>query len=353
MKRFGVRDLASIAGVSVGTVDRALNGRSEISSKTRERILAVAKEYGYVPNLTARALSFAKSPLRIGLCLPREIHSFYDPLRQGVMDEVSRYSHTGTELLYRPIPKLSSHPAKAIRALLNEGIRALIFTPGLPRADLPLIAEAEQTADVRVVCVASDNSRSCRSSAVTVDPDVNGALAAELLAGMVPPASPVAVITGMLDTEEHRRKVESFQVAFPLQNGGRVVALIEGHEERKEVYEKTRTLIQQNKELKGIYVSTVICEPVCEAVEKQGLSGQVKVVGTDLFPELAPFFERRTLSATMYQNPYRQGQLAVRSILDHFLNDVPFQPAQYISPVIALRANLPTFREWAHVAGRS
>ncbi len=347
-KRFGVRDLARIAQVSVGTVDRALNGRGEINPQTRKRILAIAQENGYVPNLTARALSFSKSPLRIGLCIPREIHDFYDPLRQGVLDEAQRYAHVGVEVLYRPVPKLSSPSAKAIQELLHVGIRALILTPGLSSRVAPLILQAEKEHDVRVVCVASDNSLSGRSSAIFVNPAVNGALAAELLAKLVAPGSRVAIVTGMLDTEEHRLKVEAFQRRFPLENGGTTLPPIEGHEEPAEVYRKTRQMLMRNKDLTGIYVSTVNCVPVCQAVEERGLAGKVKIVATDLFPDLEPYFGRGTLFATIYQNPYRQGQLAIRSIIDHFLNDKKFPVQHHLNPVIAMRANLGMFREMRH-----
>lgn len=350
MKRFGVRDVARIAQVSVGTVDRALNGRDEINPKTRDRILAIAKEHGYVPNLTARALSSSKSPLRIGLCIPREIRYFYDPLHKGVLDEAARYEHVGVEVLYRPVQKLSSPCGRAVNELLDAGIRALILTPGVSASITPLIQRAEREYDVRVVCVASDNSPSGRSSAISVDPGINGALAADLLAKLVPPGSNVAIITGMLDTEEHRRKVESFQQQFPKENGGHTLAPIEGHEDAKEVYRKTLQMLTREKNLAGIYVSTVNCVPVCQAVEERGLSGKIKIVATDLFPDLASYFERGTLSASIYQNPYRQGQLAVRSILDHFLNKKNFPTNHYLNPIIVLRANLGIFREMRHAS---
>src|SRR5260370_29067133 len=77
-KHFGVRDLARVAKVSVGTVDRALNGRTGISEKTRDRIFRLCREKGYAPNLSSRALSVSPSSLPLGLCMPREIRYFYD-----------------------------------------------------------------------------------------------------------------------------------------------------------------------------------------------------------------------------------------------------------------------------------
>lgn len=345
MKRFGVRDVARIAKVSIGTVDRALNGRDGIKEDTRKRILAIASTHGYVPNLTARALSFSKSPIRIGLCIPREISYFYDPLRNGVMDEAQRYAHVGADVLYRPFRKLDSPAARVFNRLLDSGIQALIFTPGSAHDVVPLIEKAEKQYNIRVVCVASDDSPSCRSTGISVNPNINGAIAAELMAKIVPSGSDVAVITGMLSTEEHRKKVEGFQKNFPLENGGRTLTPIEGHEEPQELYLKTLQLLKKHKNLAGIYVSTVNCIPVCRAVEEQQRSGAIKIIATDLFAELEPYFQRGTLSASIYQNPYRQGQLAIRTIVDHFLNGKAFPNTHYLNPVIALRTNLGLFRE--------
>lgn len=55
--------LAKICRVSQGTVDRALNNRSGINSKTKQHILDAAKKYGYSPNLSTVAGSGSKSML--------------------------------------------------------------------------------------------------------------------------------------------------------------------------------------------------------------------------------------------------------------------------------------------------
>ncbi len=55
--------IAEICGVSQGTVDRALNNRKGISAKTKEKILKVAEEYGYRPNIHARCIANGKSQL--------------------------------------------------------------------------------------------------------------------------------------------------------------------------------------------------------------------------------------------------------------------------------------------------
>lgn len=56
-----LKDIAKACNTSVATVSRALNGSSELSKETIERILKIAKETGYVPNAYARALKSKKS----------------------------------------------------------------------------------------------------------------------------------------------------------------------------------------------------------------------------------------------------------------------------------------------------
>jgi LacI family transcriptional regulator len=346
MKSLGVRDLAKLAKVSLGTVDRALNERSGIKEETRARILAIAREHGYMPNLTARALSFARSTIRVGLCIPREIHYFYDHLRDGVTDEAQRYTHVGLEVIYRPVRKLNSPATRAVNFLFEGGIDALILTPGSSQEMISLIRKAERERNVRVVCVATDDSPTCRSTAISADPDISGALAAELMAKVVSPRSEVAIITGMLSTEEHRKKVEGFRRIFPMDSrGGTILQVIEGHEEESEVYRKTMRLLREHPNLSGIYVSTVNCIPVCRAVEALKISGKIKIIATDLFADMEPYFANGTLCASVYQNPYLQGQIAMRMILDHFLHGKLFPNAHYVNPVVALRSNLSLFRE--------
>jgi len=51
-----IHDLARHLNVSIGTVSRALNGRTDVSDKTRQRVLEAAKAFGYSPNQSGRSL---------------------------------------------------------------------------------------------------------------------------------------------------------------------------------------------------------------------------------------------------------------------------------------------------------
>lgn len=72
-KKPTIKTIAEIAGVSHVTVSRALRGYSDISKKTTDRIIAIAKEIGYTPNAFARSLS-SKHSHTLGMIVPALDH---------------------------------------------------------------------------------------------------------------------------------------------------------------------------------------------------------------------------------------------------------------------------------------
>lgn len=69
-----MKDIAELCGVSIATVSKALNNHSDIGEETRERIHRVAKELGYFPNASARALK-TKRTYNLGVLFVDEAQS--------------------------------------------------------------------------------------------------------------------------------------------------------------------------------------------------------------------------------------------------------------------------------------
>ena len=69
-----IKDIAIQCGLSVSTVSKALNSYSDVSKKTRERVLKAAEENGYFPNSNARALKTNRT-FNIGMLFVDEAQS--------------------------------------------------------------------------------------------------------------------------------------------------------------------------------------------------------------------------------------------------------------------------------------
>ena len=99
-KRMNIKDFANKIGFSVTSVSRALNGHSNISKKTKEKITKAAEKYNYFPNLNARRLASQK-PDTIAFITTISPHGqdyvlleFLAGLTQGVKDK-------STELIFK------------------------------------------------------------------------------------------------------------------------------------------------------------------------------------------------------------------------------------------------------------
>lgn len=83
-----IAQIAEIAGVSVPTVSKVLNGRTDVAVQTRERIERVIAEHGFVRNRAARALRKGKTGL-VDLIVPHLDDEYFLPILEGVAQVLS------------------------------------------------------------------------------------------------------------------------------------------------------------------------------------------------------------------------------------------------------------------------
>ncbi|MFK7801568.1 MAG: LacI family DNA-binding transcriptional regulator [Anaerolineae bacterium] len=88
-----IDDVARAAGVSKQTVSRAINNKGEISTRTRERILALVKEMEYRPNRMAQAMNTSRSHM-IGLVVPDITNPFFPEVVRAVQDAAMANGYT-------------------------------------------------------------------------------------------------------------------------------------------------------------------------------------------------------------------------------------------------------------------
>ncbi|SFH53767.1 LacI family DNA-binding transcriptional regulator [Pisciglobus halotolerans] len=85
----GIKDIAKKAGVSISTVSYALNGSSKVTTETRDRIVAIANELNYIPNMAGRNLRRNKTNI-IGVYISSYSGTFYGDLLDGIMQKAKQ-----------------------------------------------------------------------------------------------------------------------------------------------------------------------------------------------------------------------------------------------------------------------
>jgi len=338
----GVQDIADALGISCGTVDRALHNRAGVSPATKRRVLAAARRFGYRPNLAARYLSSRKH-IMIGVSLPLEVADFFDDVREGIVDAASAFEPLGIKILYRPYQRFGQHEVEALRDILEEKVSAIVVAPGYHermRADIDKAARR----GIPVVCVVTDAPGTERLTSVSVDRFAHGALAGELMGHLIGGEGGVIIFIGMHAVVDHEQKLRGFETSFrQFCPRGRILGVVEHHDAAEEAYEKCRRALAQYPSARGIYIATANSMPVIRALDDVGLSGRIKVIGTDLFPAMVPVIEAGRMAATIYQRPREQGSTAVRAIVRFLTEGLRPPPQILLDPAIVMRSNLGLF----------
>lgn len=87
-----IKDIAEKAGVSVGTVDRVLHGRANVSKESLAKVQKVLDEINYVPNHYASALASNKTYYFAAILPMHETDSYWERVEQGLIEGVRRFS---------------------------------------------------------------------------------------------------------------------------------------------------------------------------------------------------------------------------------------------------------------------
>src|SRR3954452_20669825 len=176
-ERITIRELARLSGVSVGTVSRALNGYTDVRSKSRERIMRLSRELDYPPAAAARSLVTQRSHV-IGVFLetgeghPDIQHPFFHEVIGGLKRHVGQ---AGFDLLLfaseRPGNGYGPHSyLKRARHHSVDGVALMGLNPEDPevrrllRAEVPCVGIDLALEGSRAEGVMSDNVAGARAA---------------------------------------------------------------------------------------------------------------------------------------------------------------------------------------------
>jgi len=338
-----LRDIARSLGTSIGTVHRALHDNPGVSPATKARVLQIARNLGYRPNLAARYLS-SKKTLRISVNTPQGTTSFLDEVRSGIRAEAESILLENVEVEFRTCPTLGEGEEEALEAAIGEKVDGIIIFPSRPQTLRSAIRRASR-AQIPVVCVATDAPQSGRLGMVAIDTLASGSIAADLMGRFLASRTgSIAVTVFDMAITEHSEKYAAFESTLgSFYPHLQALKPIEDHDVEKEAYRKCRKLFDERADLAGIYVTTEASLPVLKAAQDSNLLDRLTIITTDLFPDLVPYIRSGAVVASIYQRPRAQGQIALR-MLHEFLAEGGRRHHQVaLAPHLVMRGNLNFF----------
>lgn len=170
-----IRDLAKRLGVSVATVSRALNDKPGVSPEMRQKVLELAKELQYRPNLAARNLSTSRTYTVLFIVHRRQFPAAVDPFYPYIMHGLEeRLSGEGYSVMLVTLndDQLAAGPA-ALPALQEQRADAVVLAgPDIPphfilrtaNLGLPTLLVDNTLKETPFPSVVADNEGGCRAA---------------------------------------------------------------------------------------------------------------------------------------------------------------------------------------------
>ena len=130
-ERVRIKDIAEKSGVSVGTVDRVLHNRPNVSKAAREKVEKVLNEINYQPNMYASALAYNKSYKFYCIIPQHDSEAYWEEIEDGTAKacETRRDFHISAEIMYYRRYDTKSFVQTA-KACLDKNPSGVIVVPG-------------------------------------------------------------------------------------------------------------------------------------------------------------------------------------------------------------------------------
>lgn len=343
-KRPTIKDIASQAGVSMGTVHLVLRDKPGASEETRAKVREVALKLGYRPNYVAAGLK--RKTLRVAAVLPvnsSDNRYYFSYQWSGITDCVADMMDFNVELISAPYHGGLFAPAELIDSLLEKERPDALICEGFLDARSAAALKRYEKEKIPVALVGADMPETGRLCCIMPPYDTIGRMTAELMTRMTDGGT-VLVGCGEAGIPSHQLTLRGME-DYINENG--VADRFEFMPTNSVVENNTAAFAEKLKN--GNYrgccaVSARDSIALAAAVEKTGLSGKITAFGSDLFPENAESLKNGVFCGIMQKNPYQQGYLAAQYLIEYLLQSKR-PPAEVVNlgcePVF--KSNLPLY----------
>ncbi len=348
-KNVRIKDIARLAGVSVGTVDRVLHNRGKVSPEALDKIMRVLNTTGYKPNLLARTLGSNKTFHIVALIPNPALDEYWGHSNQGIIAAQKEWSqyHIKVTTYYYDLYKPDSFQS-ASKELLATAPDAILISPIFHQEALDFFRQF-QGSRIPFVFFNSNIPEVEPISFIGQDFYQSGRLGGELLDLSVKSAGTFAILHIYEDIHNsvHLAQKENGFIDYFLEKDNKdfkAMGLDYSHPKEPSLENELSALLSDSK-IKGLLVTTSKGVHITASYLEKHNRNDIRLVGYDLLKENIEYLNKGIIDFLIHQNPKRQAALGI-SYLANYLLFKKTPPSTDLFPLeVITRQNLKTFME--------
>jgi len=304
-------DVARSAGVSTATVDRVVNSRNGVKSRTRDHVITVAQRLGYPLSATQDPAIF--TPVVLDFVLPGGTNTYINDLAKML----ERASEAGPNVHSR-VHQIEGLNADALAEKMRS-LRDETQGVGIVALDHPNVREAVRelhAANVPVLTMISDIPNVPRIGYVGIDNWCAGRLAGHLL-GRLMKSTPqkVALFAGNLSYRGHEEREMGFRhilaEEFPHLE---IVQLRESLDDFQRGYKEAKALLGVYPDVTGIYNIGGGNRGIAQALEESGRAKEIVFGAHELTEHTKRFLLSGVIDFLIDQNPLQEARASILTL---------------------------------------
>jgi LacI family transcriptional regulator len=321
-KNIRIKDIALLAGVSKGTVDRVLHKRGRVSEEAYGKVMKVLAEIDYKPNLIARTLSSNKN-YRIVALLPNPVaDEYWAQTKAGIHQAEAEWAYYNVTI---DILLFDQYTKESFKEKAQEGLQSRpdgIITAPIFYDEALLFFESLKKENIPYVLFNTNIPEGHPLSFIGQDSFHSGKVGAELMYLGQHEGGKLAVLH--LDEDIHNsvhliEKERGFREYFRKKNTLHFEIRDTSLRPQSPEFEENLRKILQEPQLKGIFVSTSKgTSAVASCLEKCGKKN-IRLIGYDILEENLKYLRTGTIDFLINQNPKRQAFLGISHLANHLI----------------------------------
>lgn len=333
VKKYTIKDIAELAGVSKGTVDRVIHKRGKVSKKAHDKVTKLLKEIDYQPNLIARNLKNNKL-YRICILIPDpEVDAYWSPCIDGinnVVDELNAFGiHIETILFNSTSTKSFLDANENVKKLAPN---AVLMVPFFYKETLIALNDYN---DLGIIVSTINNRIESETIKGFVGQDLyqSGRVAAKLMQSAVQKTGDIVIIhidEKYKNAIHMQEKEKGFREYYKQSNtfNNAIITL----KLKRSNFDVTLTnFINEQKNLVGICVTTSKAYQVADVINRIK-NRRASLIGYDLVHENVNHLKNGLIDFLIHQNPKQQAYLGLKVLAEHLLFDKEL-PREILLPI--------------------
>jgi len=348
-EKIRIKDIAERAGVSVGTVDRVLHKRPNVSKKALEKVNKALEEMDYQPNMYASALAYNKTYTFYCLLPKHESEAYWEEIEEGAMGACERRRDFGISVKFIYYKRFDLKTfEKATADCIKQRPDGVIvvpskldvtrtFTDELHRQQIPFILLDSYMPDLRPLSFYGQDSFQ------------SGYFAARMLMLIASKEQEIMIMKQMRDGNVASKQQENRETGFRhyMRDHFPEIAIVEVNlplDGQRESYDEIlEQFFSDHPQVHHCITFNSKAHLVGEFLLRSNRR-DIQIMGYDMVPKNEECVRQGSISFLIAQHAYRQGYSCVETLFDAIVLKKKVTPVNYMPIELLTRENVDFYR---------